>query len=121
MIITEIRLTLPKIPEKRVLAYVAIVFDDCFVVNDCRLIQGNRSIYLSMPDKKQKIRCGECDSKIEYDSSYCNHCGNAIDNNQIGKFIPLANPITKEFRHYMEDIVTTRYRKLIKEIPCPSA
>lgn len=40
--------------EKRVKAYSAIVFDDCCIVRDLKVIHGDRKLFVAMPSKKMK-------------------------------------------------------------------
>ncbi len=40
--------------EDRLKAYATITFDDCFVVRDLKIIQGNAGIFVAMPSKRRK-------------------------------------------------------------------
>lgn len=40
--------------EKRVKAYASIVFDDCFIVRDLKIIHGDKKLFVAMPSKKMK-------------------------------------------------------------------
>jgi stage V sporulation protein G len=52
MEITEIKIF--AVDEKRVKAYSSIVFDECFIVRDLKVIQGDSKLFVAMPSKKMK-------------------------------------------------------------------
>jgi stage V sporulation protein G len=52
MLITDVKIF--PVDEKRVKAYAAIVFDDCFIVRDVKVIQGDNKFFVAMPSKKMK-------------------------------------------------------------------
>jgi len=52
MEVTEVRIF--PVNEKRVKAYASIVFDDCFIVRDLKVINVEDKIFVAMPSKKMK-------------------------------------------------------------------
>ena len=52
MEITEIKIF--AVDEKRVKAYSSVVFDECFIVRDLKVIQGDSKLFVAMPSKKMK-------------------------------------------------------------------
>jgi stage V sporulation protein G len=40
--------------EKRVKAYVSIIIDNCFIVRDLKVIDGDSKLFVAMPSKKMK-------------------------------------------------------------------
>ena len=53
MKITEVRITI--VPnEERLKAYASIVFDNCFIVNDLKIIRTDNKLFIAMPSKKYK-------------------------------------------------------------------
>jgi len=40
--------------EKKVRAYASIVFDQCFIVRDLKVIDGDSKLFVAMPSKKMK-------------------------------------------------------------------
>lgn len=52
MEITDVRIFM--VNEKRVQAYASIVVDDCFMVRDLKIIQGDSKLFVAMPSKKMK-------------------------------------------------------------------
>ena len=52
MDITEIKVV--TVDEDKLKAYVTIVIDNCFVVRDLKIINGNTGLFVAMPSKKRK-------------------------------------------------------------------
>jgi len=42
------------VDDKRVKAYASVVFDDCFIVRDVKIIEGDDKFFVAMPSKKMK-------------------------------------------------------------------
>ena len=53
MKITEVKV-FPAKDNGRLKAYATIVFDDCFIVRDLKVIEGNKGLFVSMPSRKRK-------------------------------------------------------------------
>ncbi|NIO41765.1 MAG: stage V sporulation protein G, partial [Burkholderiales bacterium] len=49
--------------EDRLRAFCSITFDDCFVVRDLKIIEGNSGPFVAMPSRKLTSHCPECGSK----------------------------------------------------------
>ena len=52
MEVTEVRVF--PVDEEKLKAYVTITFDDCFVVRDLKVINGNNGLFVAMPSKKRR-------------------------------------------------------------------
>ena len=52
MEITDVKIF--PVSEKRVKAYVSVVFDDCFIIRDLKVIHGDKKMFVAMPSKKMK-------------------------------------------------------------------
>ncbi|HRK01419.1 MAG TPA: septation regulator SpoVG [Oligoflexia bacterium] len=52
MEITEIKIF--PVNEEKLKAYVTIILDNCFVVRDLKVINGNTGLFVAMPSKKRK-------------------------------------------------------------------
>ncbi len=52
MNITEVKVF--PVNEDRLKAYVTITIDDCFVIRDLKIIEGNGGLFVAMPSKKRK-------------------------------------------------------------------
>jgi len=85
MEITEIRVF--PVQEEKLKAFVSIILDDCFVVSDIKIIQGNSGLFVSMPSKKRKN----------------------------GTFRDIAHPLNNETRRRFEQQIITRYQEVVVE------
>jgi stage V sporulation protein G len=81
MDVTEVRVF--PVEEERLKAYVTITFDNCFVVRDLKVIDGNKGLFVAMPSKKRKD----------------------------GTYRDMAHPLNHETRHMIESRVLEEYRK----------
>ena len=52
MNITQVKIF--PVEEEKLKAFVSIVFDHCFMVNDIKVIQGKDGLFLSMPSRRKK-------------------------------------------------------------------
>ncbi|MEW6778164.1 MAG: septation regulator SpoVG [Bdellovibrionota bacterium] len=52
MVVTSVKIF--PVNDERLKAYVTLVFDDCFVVHDVKVIQGPDGLFVAMPSKKTK-------------------------------------------------------------------
>jgi stage V sporulation protein G len=85
MEITQIRVF--PVDEEKLKAFVSIVFDDCFVISDIKIIQGNSGLFVSMPSKKRKN----------------------------GTFRDIAHPLNNETRRRFEEQIIGEYRDAVGE------
>lgn len=81
MEITEVRVF--PVNEEKLKAYVTITIDDCFVVRDLKVINGNNGLFVAMPSKKRKD----------------------------GTFKDTAHPVNNETREMIEKKVLAAYEK----------
>jgi stage V sporulation protein G len=79
------------VEEERLKAYVSIVFDDCFLVSDLKVIQGPNGIFVSMPSKRKKN----------------------------GEFKDIAHPLNRDTRERMERRILSEYERVRSEAPPP--
>src|ERR1700680_2980454 len=93
MEITEVKVF--PIQEEKLKAFVSIVFDQCFMVNDIKIIQGRDGLFISMPSRKKKN----------------------------GEFKDVAHPLNNETRRMIEDKVLGEYERILAErgeqLPAP--
>ncbi len=61
----------------------SIVIDDCFLVRDIRIIEGNEKLFLAMPSRKTAT----------------------------GGFVDLAHPLNRECREMIENAIFEVYNK----------
>jgi stage V sporulation protein G len=85
MEITEVKVF--PIQEEKLKAFVSIVFDQCFMVNDIKIIQGRDGLFISMPSRKKKN----------------------------GEFKDVAHPLNNETRRIIEEKVLAEYDHALEE------
>lgn len=80
MQITDIRIRkLEK--EGKLRAYVTVTFDDCFVVHNVKIIEGNNGMFIAMPSRKTSS----------------------------GEYKDVAHPISVEFRNALQEKILAEY------------
>ena len=84
MDVTQVRVF--PVEEDKLKAFVSIIIDDCFVVSDIKIIQGNNGLFISMPSKKRKN----------------------------GTFRDIAHPLNSETRQLIEQRVIEKYREVLE-------
>lgn len=84
MEITEIKIF--PVNEEKLKAYVTIILDNCFVVRDLKVINGNTGLFVAMPSKKRKD----------------------------GAFKDIAHPLNNETREMMETKILAAYEAEVK-------
>ncbi len=76
--------------EEKLKAFVSVVFDHCFMVNDIKVIQGKDGLFLSMPSRRKKS----------------------------GEFKDVAHPLNNCTRRMLEEKVLEEYRQVSSD-PTP--
>ncbi len=89
MEITEVRVF--PVNEDKLKAYATITFDQCFVVRDLKVIQGNNGLFVAMPSKKRKD----------------------------GTFKDTAHPLNTDTREMIESRVLAEYRRELERTGSP--
>ena len=85
MEITQIRVF--PVEEEKLKAFVSVIFDDCFVVSDIKIIQGTSGLFVSMPSKKRKN----------------------------GTFRDIAHPLNNETRRMIEEAIIDKYKEVVAD------
>ena len=83
MEITDVKVI--RVDDEKLKAFVSIVFDQCFVVTDIKIIHGPKGLFVSMPSKKRKD----------------------------GTFKDIAHPLNNQMRQYLEEKVLSIYRQQV--------
>ena len=52
MTITDVRVRIVKNNDSKLKAVTSVTFDDCFVVHDIKVIEGNEGYFIAMPSRK---------------------------------------------------------------------
>ena len=79
MEITEVKVF--PVTEEKLKAFVSIVIDRCFMVNDIKVIQGSDGLFISMPSRRKKN----------------------------GDFKDIAHPLNNETRRMIEERILNEY------------
>lgn len=85
MEITEVKVF--PISEEKLKAFVSVVFDGCFMVNDIKVIRGRDGLFISMPSRKKKN----------------------------GEFKDVAHPLNNDTRRMIEGQVLSEYERVLAE------
>jgi len=121
MDITEVKIFLKEGQDKKLKAYATITFDNCFVVRNVKVIEGNKGMFVAMPSRKIKDPCPKCGFRNAVRSKFCNQCGATLPTSEPRSFQPgedaarqsehkdIAHPITAECRDYIQKKVLEAY------------
>ncbi|KKP25377.1 MAG: hypothetical protein UR14_C0006G0010 [candidate division TM6 bacterium GW2011_GWE2_31_21] len=85
MEITEIKVFPAK--EGRLKAYATMVFDNCFIIRDLKIIESDKGLFVSMPSRRKKD----------------------------GSFKDIVHPLNSETRKMIEDKVIEEYKKVAEQ------
>ena len=127
MEITEVRIFPREGPDKKLKAYATITMDNCFVVRNVKVIQGNKGLFVAMPSRKIREACPKCNYKNAIRSKFCNQCGANLPQPQAqpqqqtaqgakqSEHRDIAHPITLDCRADIQKKVLDAYEKEIKQ------
>lgn len=101
------------------LSYVHVVFDDCFVVHDLRIIDGSAGPFVAMPSRHYMDACHDCGWRNATVSRYCNGCGVRLADGRVWRgldgrarvHLDVAHPVTNECRIMIHEAVMAAWRK----------
>ena len=88
MEITEVKV-FPVENGGRLRAFATLVFDDCFIIRDLKVIQGDKTLFVSMPSRRRRD----------------------------GSFRDIVHPLNSETRSSVEERVMKEYNKIAEENP----
>ena len=86
MEITEVKVFPAKEMGSRLKAYATVVFDNCFIIRDLKVIEGDKGLFVSMPSRRRKD----------------------------GTFRDIVHPLNSEMRQMMEDAIIAEYNKVVE-------
>ena len=87
MQITDVRVRIVKKSDSKLRAVASVTFDDCFVIHDIKVIEGNEGPFIAMPSRKTSD----------------------------GEYKDIAHPIKTETREYLiKEILTAFEQELAK-------
>ena len=87
MNITEVRVRLVKKDDGKLKAVASVTIDNCFVVHDVKILEGNEDYFIAMPSKK------------------------ATD----GEYRDIAHPINSATRTAIQSVILENYEKALDE------
>jgi len=73
--------------EGKLKGYATMVFDECFIVRDMKIIKSDKGYFVSMPSRRKKD----------------------------GSFKDIVHPLNAETRQMIEDRVIEEYKKVVPE------
>ncbi|MFH0764772.1 MAG: septation protein SpoVG family protein [Candidatus Omnitrophota bacterium] len=132
MEITEVKVFLKEGQDKKLKAYATLTFDNCFVVRNVKVIEGNKGLFVAMPSRKIKDPCPKCGFRNSVRMKFCNQCGTALpqaeprpiqpgeDMARLSEHKDIAHPITTECRDYIQKKVLDAYEKEKKSPSAPA-
>ena len=117
MEITEVRIKLMESSEDRLRGFCSVTFDDCFVVRDLKIIEGNNGPFVAMPSRKLTSNCHKCRSKNHLRARYCNQCGVRLQQGNVATdaggraklYADIAHPVNAKCREMIQ-------RRVIEEL-----
>lgn len=87
MEITEVKVYPVRKQDDKLKAFVTIVLDDCFVIRDLKVINGNNGLFVAMPSRKKND----------------------------GTYADIAHPLNSSMRSRMEEVVLGEYNRILEE------
>lgn len=123
MKVTEVRIFPKEGADKKLRAFATITFDNCFVVRDIKIIEGNKGYFVAMPSRRIKEPCPKCSHRNIIRSRFCNQCGIKLPESHFptehvldpqllqAEHKDVAHPITVECREYVQRAVLDAYQK----------
>jgi stage V sporulation protein G len=118
MEITEVKIFLKESVDKKLKAYATITIDDCFVVRNVKVIEGNKGLFVAMPSRKLREACPKCNFRNPVRSKFCNFCGSSLpttdprqktEEERLSEHRDIAHPITSDCREYIQNKVLGAY------------
>jgi len=87
MDITEVKVYPVRKPDDKLKAFVTMILDNCFVIRDMKVINGNTGLFVAMPSRKKAD----------------------------GTYADIAHPLNSDMRKHMEELVLKEYQRVISE------
>ncbi|HMP06295.1 MAG TPA: SpoVG family protein [Lacipirellulaceae bacterium] len=127
MQITEVRIKLMDEPGERLKAFCSITFDNCFVIRDLKIIEGQTGPFVAMPSRKLTAHCPQCGMKNHLRAQYCNQCGQRqsaerlpLDADGRAKlYADIAHPINSACREMIQECVVREYEEELERAKQP--
>ena len=122
MEVTEVRIKLINNPEDRLRGFCSVTFDNCFVVRDLKIIEGNAGPFVAMPSRKLTDHCNKCRSKNHLRANFCNQCGvklvhDRVEHDSGGRaklYADVAHPVNAACREKIQRHVVAELEKEVE-------
>ena len=122
MKVTEVRIKLINNPADRLRGFCSVTFDNCFVVRDLKIIEGDSGPFVAMPSRKLTDNCRKCRSKNHLRTNFCNQCGEKLIHNRLehdsgGRaklYADVAHPVNAACREMIQRRVAEELQKEIE-------
>ena len=88
MKISDVRVRIVKTDKSKIKASASITIDDCFVVHDIKVIEGQEKLFIAMPSRKTPD----------------------------GEFKDIAHPINAEMREQLQEMILAKYEESLNEL-----
>lgn len=116
--ITDVRIY-PLTNQKSLLAFADVVFDDCFVVRDVKVIHGRDGLFINMPSRKINDRCHRCNKPNPLPARYCSWCGMLLNANRdrrdergrLRNHVDICHPVSADCRYMIQQRVLDAYER----------
>ena len=119
MEITEARVSPVEKSNGRLKGFATITFDNVLVVRGIRIVEGEKGLFIAMPNRKAEFRCGSCNAWNVFHARYCNRCGKELARpagaeNSRGddekNYHDIVHPIDNAFRQYVQGKILEAYQ-----------
>ncbi len=74
--------------DERLKAFATIIFDDCFIVRDLKIIDGTEGLFVAIPSKRRKD----------------------------GQYKDVAHPLNNDMRELIESAVLIEYKEEVEKV-----
>ena len=108
MNITEVRIKLLNNQADKLRGFASITVEDCLVIRDLKVIEGNNGLFIAMPSRKLCERCHSCGCKNHIRARFCNDCGKSVRSAQMESrgrvrlYADISHPIHQDARDLVE-------------------
>ena len=117
MNITEIRVKLVPGDRDKLRGFATLTIDDCLVIRDLKVIEGEQGLFVAMPSRKLQDRCAHCGGKNALRARFCNDCGGRLgppkgerdDRGRVRLYADIAHPIHRAGREALQERVIRAY------------
>lgn len=118
IVVTEVRVKLADDSRDKLLGFCSITLNDCVVVKDIKIIQGDEAPFIAMPSRKITDKCGGCGGRNHLRARYCNDCGSKLrperaaadDRGRPKLHFDLVHPVNGEVRATIHQAIIQAYK-----------